>query len=54
MPMKKSKNGYHWPGDNTNHKSRKSAETARAALSSSSATWTVRWPAKKGTERKRV
>ncbi|QKY78543.1 hypothetical protein SEA_DRYAD_5 [Streptomyces phage Dryad] len=52
MALKKSRAGYHWPGNSTTYGTRKQAETAKSAVSSSSATWAIRWPARKGTEKK--
>lgn len=53
MALEKSGSGYRWPGESTVYPTRKKAEMAKSAVKSSGATYALRWPARKGTERKR-
>jgi hypothetical protein len=54
MPVEKVKNGYRWGPTGKVYPTRKQAEMQGAAIQSSQAQHTIRWPAKKGKERKRA
>ena len=54
MPVQKVKNGYRWGPSGTVYPTRKQAEMQGAAVESSRASYALRWPARKGRERKRV
>lgn len=54
MPIQKVKGGYRWGDSGTVYPTRKAAEMQGAAINASKAASAVRWPAKKGTERKKV
>lgn len=54
MPIQKVANGYRWGPTGTVYPTRKQAETQAAAIRASQASYTLKWPAKKGSERKRV
>jgi hypothetical protein len=54
MPVQKVANGYRWGPTGTVVSTRKQAEMQGAATESSRASYAMRWPAKKGKERKRV
>lgn len=54
MALEKVNAGYRWPGESTTYPTRKKAEMAKSAVKAGSASHTVRWPARKGTERKKA
>lgn len=54
MPIQKVANGYRWGASGTVYPTRKQAEMQGAAVEASNASYALRWPAKKGRERKRV
>jgi hypothetical protein len=52
MPIQKVKGGYRWGDTGTVYPTRKQAEMQAAAINASMAQHAIRWPAKKGTEKK--
>lgn len=52
MPVEKVKGGYRWGKTGKVYPTRKQAETQGAAIEASKARHAVRWPAKKGTEKR--
>jgi len=52
MPVQKVKGGYRWGTTGTVYTTRKAAEMQGAAIEAGRAQHTIRWPAKKGTEKK--
>lgn len=52
MPVQKVKGGYRWGNSGTVYPTRKQAEMQGAAINASQAQHAIRWPAKKGTEKK--
>jgi hypothetical protein len=54
MPIQKVGNGYRWGPTGKVYPTRKQAEAQAAAIRASQASNAIRWPAKKGTERKKV
>lgn len=52
MPVQKVKGGYRWGKTGKVYPTRKAAETQGAAIEASKARHAVRWPAKKGTEKR--
>lgn len=52
MPVEKVKGGYRWGKTGTVYSTRKAAEMQGAAINASQAQSAIRWPAKKGTEKK--
>lgn len=54
MPVQKVSGGYRWGPTGTVVSTRRQAELQGAAKDSSKASYALRWPAKKGKERKRV
>ncbi|QAX92950.1 hypothetical protein SEA_ROONEY_4 [Streptomyces phage Rooney] len=54
MPVQKVSSGYRWGPTGKVYPTRKQAEMQGAAIESSKAQSAIRWPAKKGKERKRA
>lgn len=54
MPVQKVQSGYRWGPSGMVYPTRKQAETQGAAIEASKASYTLKWPARKGRERKRV
>jgi hypothetical protein len=54
MALENVSGGYRWPGESTVYPTKKRAEMAKSAVKSGTAAHTVRWPARKGTERKKA
>lgn len=54
MPVEKVNGGYRWGKTGKVYPTRKQAEMQGAAIESSKAQSAIRWPAKKGRERKRA
>jgi hypothetical protein len=54
MPVQKVASGYRWGPSGTVYPTRKQAETQGAAIEASKASYALKWPARKGRERKRV
>lgn len=52
MALQSVKGGYRWPGEATVYPTKKRAEMNKSAVKSGAASHTVRWPARKGTEKK--
>ena len=52
MPVEKTSNGYRWGSSGKVYPTRKQAEMQGAAINASQAQQAIRWPAKKGTEKK--
>ena len=52
MPVQKVKGGYRWGPTGKVYKTRKQAEMQGAAIEAGRAQHTIRWPAKKGSERR--
>lgn len=52
MPVQKVSGGYRWGNTGKVYPTRKQAEMQGAAIEAGRAQHTIRWPAKKGKERK--